>query len=156
MMEDYLGVVHRMYFPREAVTGGPGDDGQLQHFLPSASATSSGSSWGGAGAGAGGAAGGGSRGSKKRKGQLGGPGSGTKEAGTDTLDEPGLNVERMTHFGMLLSPIRKPSVLDFWAPYEISLFEAAICVVGKRFSAISRAVSCATKEADRCNKRREA
>ena len=44
---------------------------------------------------------------------------------------------------LLLSPLRKPQVLDTWCPREIAVvFEAGICsVVGKDFHAISNLVS---------------
>jgi len=42
---------------------------------------------------------------------------------------------------LLLSPLRKPHVLDNWCPREIALFEAGICSVGKDFHAISRLLS---------------
>ena len=38
----------------------------------------------------------------------------------------------------LLSPLRKPSVLDDWTPIEVALFESGICSYGKDFHAISR------------------
>ena len=38
----------------------------------------------------------------------------------------------------LLSPLRKASVLDEWAPLEVALFESGICSYGKDFHAISR------------------
>jgi len=41
---------------------------------------------------------------------------------------------------LLLSPLRKPNVLDNWCPREIALFEAGICAVGKDFHAIAQLI----------------
>ena len=38
----------------------------------------------------------------------------------------------------LLSPLRKPAVLDDWSPLEVALFESGICSYGKDFHAIAR------------------
>jgi len=49
---------------------------------------------------------------------------------------------------LLLSPLRKPHVLDSWCPREIALFEAGICAVGKDFHAIARLIT--TKSCKEC------
>eukprot|EP00823_Brevimastigomonas_motovehiculus_P004774 TRINITY_DN326_c2_g1_i2.p1 TRINITY_DN326_c2_g1~~TRINITY_DN326_c2_g1_i2.p1 ORF type:complete len:207 (-),score=53.85 TRINITY_DN326_c2_g1_i2:1334-1954(-) len=49
---------------------------------------------------------------------------------------------------MLLSPLRKPSVLDSWSPKEIALFEAGMCSIGKDFHAISKLIK--TKTCNEC------
>ena len=43
---------------------------------------------------------------------------------------------RYTSLGYLLLPIRRPSVLDHWSAQDIAVFEAAICVHGKKFDTI--------------------
>lgn len=49
---------------------------------------------------------------------------------------------------LLLSPLRKPHVLDLWCPREIALFEAGICAVGKDFHAIANLIG--TKDCKEC------
>jgi len=41
---------------------------------------------------------------------------------------------------MLISPLRKPNVLDRWSPMEIALFEAGICHHGKDFHSIAKLI----------------
>jgi hypothetical protein len=52
---------------------------------------------------------------------------------------------RRTTLGRLTSPVREPNVFDSWSPLEVAKFEAAICLVGKKFNLISkvRAPRCA-------------
>lgn len=49
----------------------------------------------------------------------------------------GFSLIRRTTLGMLTAPVREPSVLDKWSPYEIALFESSICLVGKLFHQIA-------------------
>ena len=51
---------------------------------------------------------------------------------------------RRTTLGMLTSPVREPTVLDMWSPYEIAIFESSICLVGKAFSQIAAAIKTKT------------
>ena len=51
---------------------------------------------------------------------------------------PGLLLPRRASLSWLLSPIRRPSVVDEWSPYDIGLFEAAICAYGKKFYDIAK------------------
>ena len=44
---------------------------------------------------------------------------------------------RRTTLGRLTSPIREPTVLEKWSPYEVALFESGICLTGKLFSALA-------------------
>jgi len=48
---------------------------------------------------------------------------------------------------LLLSPLRKPNVLDCWSPREIALFEAGICRLGKNFHQIQRLLPTKTTQA---------
>jgi hypothetical protein len=45
---------------------------------------------------------------------------------------------------MLVSPLRKPSILDNWAPKEIALFEAGMTAIGKDFHAIQKLIKTKT------------
>ena len=47
---------------------------------------------------------------------------------------------RRTTLGRLTSPIREPTVLEKWSPYEVALFESGICLTGKLFSALAALV----------------
>ena len=42
-------------------------------------------------------------------------------------------IEQSTTIGYLTSPLRRPSVLEKWNPYEIALFEGALALHGKQF-----------------------
>ena len=42
-------------------------------------------------------------------------------------------VEQATALGYLTSPLRRPTVVEKWNPYEIALFEAALALHGKAF-----------------------
>ena len=47
---------------------------------------------------------------------------------------------RRTTLGRLTSPVREGSPLDHWAPIEVAKFESALCLVGKQFALVARAV----------------
>jgi len=47
-------------------------------------------------------------------------------------------IERISALGMLLSPLRRPSVVEKWSPYEIAVFEASIALCGKQFHQIQK------------------
>lgn len=49
-------------------------------------------------------------------------------------------MERIPALGYLLSPLRKPTVIEKWSPYEVSLFESAIMLYGKNFHMIQQIV----------------
>ena len=51
-----------------------------------------------------------------------------------------LPLQRRSTLGMLTSPARRERPLDEWNPRELAAFEAAICAVGKNFSAIQKQV----------------
>ena len=55
---------------------------------------------------------------------------------------------RRTTLGRLTSPIREPSILDRWSPYEIALFESGICMYGKQFPTLASLVG--SKNAKEC------
>lgn len=52
-------------------------------------------------------------------------------------------IHSTTSLGFLLSPLRKPTVLEKWNPYEIALFESSISLYGKVFHQIQKVVSTA-------------
>lgn len=47
-------------------------------------------------------------------------------------------IEQVTALGYLKSPLRRPTVIEKWSPYEISTFEAAITLHGKQFHQIQK------------------
>lgn len=56
-------------------------------------------------------------------------------------------VESITALSILLSPIRRPTVIEKWSPYEIAVFEASLAVVGKEFHQVQKFVKTkSTKE----------
>mmetsp|Transcript_22910 Transcript_22910/g.29734 ORF Transcript_22910/g.29734 Transcript_22910/m.29734 type:complete len:192 (+) Transcript_22910:31-606(+) len=55
-----------------------------------------------------------------------------------------LPITQISLLGILLSPIRKPTVLEKWSPYEIGLFEGALALFGKDFHQVQKWVK--TKE----------
>eukprot|EP00804_Cyclotella_cryptica_P019641 CCRYP_013982-RA/>CCRYP_013982-RA protein AED:0.02 eAED:0.02 QI:315/1/1/1/0.5/0.33/3/177/565 len=56
-------------------------------------------------------------------------------------------IEQVTALGYLTSPLRRPTVIEKWSPYEIVTFEAAITLHGKLFHKIQKWVkSKSTKE----------
>ena len=57
-------------------------------------------------------------------------------AGAVVEDEKLVPAHRYTSLGYLLLPIRRPSVLEKWTAHDIAVFEAAICLHGKKFDVI--------------------
>lgn len=49
-------------------------------------------------------------------------------------------IESITALSVLLSPMRRPMVVEKWSPYEIAVFEAALAVVGKEFHQVQKFV----------------
>jgi len=49
-------------------------------------------------------------------------------------------IEQVTALGYLTSELRRPTVIEKWNPYEISIFEAALALHGKVFHTISKIV----------------
>lgn len=68
--------------------------------------------------------------------------------GEDGCAQPEFQVFRKAVLGRLVSPLRRPQVVDKWAPLEIARFEAAICTYGKVFHLVQRAVK--TKTVKEC------
>mmetsp|Transcript_26638 Transcript_26638/g.57805 ORF Transcript_26638/g.57805 Transcript_26638/m.57805 type:complete len:302 (-) Transcript_26638:124-1029(-) len=48
--------------------------------------------------------------------------------------------ERITALGLLTSPLRRPTVVERWNPYEICVFEASMALYGKDFHEVARCV----------------
>ena len=46
----------------------------------------------------------------------------------------------MSALAYLKSAVRRPTVVEQWSPYEISIFEAAIAEYGKEFHRIAREI----------------
>ena len=56
-------------------------------------------------------------------------------------------LEGISALGYLKSPLRRPSIIEKWSPYEIAMFEAALLHHGKDFHAVSKVVETkSTKE----------
>ena len=56
-------------------------------------------------------------------------------------------IEQMTALGYLTSPLRRPTIIEKWSPYEIATFEASMALHGKHFHIISKFVKTkSTKE----------
>jgi hypothetical protein len=53
-----------------------------------------------------------------------------------------LPLERPNTLGVLLCPLRRPTVIERWSPYEIACFEGAITLVGKNFYEIAKVRAC--------------
>ena len=49
-------------------------------------------------------------------------------------------IEGISVLGYLKSPLRRPTVIEKWSPYEIAMFEAALLHHGKEFHLVSREV----------------
>lgn len=64
-----------------------------------------------------------------------------KEEGAATAD---FSMVRRTTLGLLNSPIRVPTVIEKWAPIEIARFESALCLVGKSFAQVAKAIGTKT------------
>jgi len=64
-----------------------------------------------------------------------------KEDGAATSD---FSILRRTTLGLLNSPVRVPTIIEKWAPIEIARFESAICLVGKSFAQVSKAIGTKT------------
>ncbi|KAL7534019.1 hypothetical protein ACHAXR_005585 [Thalassiosira sp. AJA248-18] len=47
-------------------------------------------------------------------------------------------IEQVTALGYLTSPLRRPTVIEKWSPYEISTFEAALSLYGKVFHHVQK------------------
>ena len=67
-----------------------------------------------------------------------------QEGERDTVSELGPAVRSSTTLGRLLCPLRVPSVLDRWSPIEVARFEGALCLYGKNFALVQRAVQTKT------------
>lgn len=53
-------------------------------------------------------------------------------------------VERPTLLGAMLSPVRRPLVIETWSPREIATFEGALALHGKCFHTVQRFVKTKT------------
>lgn len=53
-------------------------------------------------------------------------------------------IERPCTLGLLTSPLRRPTVIEKWSPYEIACFEAALTLHGKVFHIVQKVVKTKT------------
>ena len=49
-------------------------------------------------------------------------------------------VERFSTLGYLLSPLRRPTVIEKWSPYEVAVFEGSLSLFGKDFWQASKLI----------------
>ena len=49
-------------------------------------------------------------------------------------------LECITTLSLLTSPLRRPTVIEKWSPYEIAVFEASLALVGKKFHQVQKYV----------------
>jgi len=49
-------------------------------------------------------------------------------------------IEQVTALGILTSPLRRPTVVEKWSPYEIATFEASLALFGKQFHQLQKFV----------------
>tara|TARA_B110000971_G_C19619715_1_gene324200 strand:+ start:153 stop:494 length:342 start_codon:yes stop_codon:yes gene_type:complete len=49
-------------------------------------------------------------------------------------------LERPNMLGVLSCPVRRPTVVERWSPYEIACFEAGISLYGKHFHTLQKIV----------------
>jgi hypothetical protein len=62
-------------------------------------------------------------------------------------DKRAYPIEGISVLGYLKSPLRRPTVMERWSPYEIALFEAALLHHGKEFQTVGKEIgSKSTKE----------
>jgi len=55
-------------------------------------------------------------------------------------DKSRFPVSRVNTLGYLISPLRRPTVLEKWSPYELSVFEASLTLFGKDFWQASKII----------------
>lgn len=48
--------------------------------------------------------------------------------------------DRVSSLAFLLSPLRRPTIMEKWNPYEISVFEASLALHGKNFNQVQKFV----------------
>lgn len=53
-------------------------------------------------------------------------------------------LEGISLLGFMKSPLRRPSIIERWSPYEISIFEAGLLHYGKEFRDVSREIGTKT------------
>ena len=53
-------------------------------------------------------------------------------------------MEKISMLGFLKSPLRRPTIMEKWSPYEIAIFEGSMLHYGKEFRVISRQIGTKT------------
>jgi hypothetical protein len=51
-----------------------------------------------------------------------------------------LPISRVTTLGFLLNPVRRPTIIEKWSPFEIAVFEATLALYGKQFHIVHKHV----------------
>jgi hypothetical protein len=67
------------------------------------------------------------------------PGTKLRPYGFDP-DKRAYPLEGISALGFLKSPLRRPTVIERWSPYEIAMFEAALFHHGKEFRTVSKEI----------------
>jgi hypothetical protein len=74
------------------------------------------------------------------------PGTRFRPYGYDTVNRE-YPLEHISVLAFLKSPLRRPSIIEKWSPYEVSVFEGALLHHGKEFHLVSREIKTkSTKE----------
>ena len=55
-------------------------------------------------------------------------------------------LERPNMLGVLFCPVRRPTVIEKWSPYEIACFESGITLYGKHFHTLQKIVKTKTTQ----------
>ena len=86
------------------------------------------------------AGGDGSRSSKNNNNRIDGVASASTAVAEHRPTKRSYPLQHMSVLAYLKSAVRRPTVVEQWSPYEISLFEAAIAEYGKEFHRIAREI----------------
>jgi hypothetical protein len=74
------------------------------------------------------------------------PGTRFRPYGYDTVNRE-YPLEHISVLAFLKSPLRRPSIIEKWSPYEVSVFEGSLLHYGKEFHLVSREIKTkSTKE----------
>jgi len=55
-------------------------------------------------------------------------------------------IEKISLLGFIKSPLRRPTVIEKWSPYEIAVFEGSMLHYGKEFLSVSRQIGTKTTQ----------
>lgn len=55
-------------------------------------------------------------------------------------------MEKISLLGFIKSPLRRPTIIEKWSPYEIAIFEGSMLHYGKEFRSVSRQIGTKTTQ----------